>query len=168
MSQAAGQGEAMLPKNGSVMADVAMSPMITAPTKFLFPRAAAAASASPFPAFEYSLLGLGDVLVPGLLVGLLLRYDSAGPEGGARKEGKGSLQPASDPAQLSTPFFKSSLAAYSLGLVASFAASILSGKGQPALLYLVPFTVGSATVLGLRKKQLGQLWNFTTKTDQAT
>ena len=127
---------AFLPENGSVMADVAMSPMIAAPTKLLFPRDSIEAS------FKFSLLGLGDILVPGLLVGLLLRFDSKKNDAGEQT------------------YFKSSLGAYGLGLCASFAASFLSGTGQPALLYLVPLTVGSAVAVGLQRAEVKELWNF--------
>ena len=54
------------------MADVAMSPVLSTPTKFLFPRDAAVAAAAESSSFDFSLLGLGDVLIPGLLIGLLM------------------------------------------------------------------------------------------------
>ena len=60
----------------SVMGTVALA--ASGPTRLLFPRSAAdlaaAASASPFP---FSLLGLGDVAIPGLLACLALKYDAS-------------------------------------------------------------------------------------------
>ena len=60
----------------SLMETVAMA--TSGPTRLLFPRSAAdlasAASASPFP---FSLLGLGDVAIPGLLACLALKYDAS-------------------------------------------------------------------------------------------
>ncbi|WZN59530.1 signal peptide peptidase [Chloropicon roscoffensis] len=145
------QGEAILPKYGSVMADVAMSPVLSTPTKFLFPRDAAVAAAAESSSFDFSLLGLGDVLIPGLLIGLLLRFEgraSKGSEGGGGGGGGGYFAPA--------------LFAYGAGLLVSFAASFVSGKGQPALLYLVPLTVGSALLVGTKNKEVGELWSFQT------
>ena len=133
---------AILPENGSVMADVAMSPLVSVPTKLLFPRESLEASA-----FNFSLLGMGDILIPGLLVGLLLRYDT---NKGDNNKGDQS-------------YFKASLVAYACGLLASFLASFLSGEGQPALLYLVPLTVGSAVFVGLQKQELKDLWSFEIK-----
>lgn len=60
----------------SLMSKVALA--ASGPTRLLFPRSAAdlasAASASPFP---FSLLGLGDVAIPGLLACLALKYDAS-------------------------------------------------------------------------------------------
>ena len=41
-----------------------------APIKLLFPRAAAEALA------PFSMLGLGDIVVPGIFVAIMLRYDA--------------------------------------------------------------------------------------------
>jgi minor histocompatibility antigen H13 len=57
------------------MLTVATSEVINAPTRLLFPRAGGTSGeAGNFP---YSLLGLGDVAVPGFLAGLALRYDAS-------------------------------------------------------------------------------------------
>ena len=133
------------------MADVAMSPVLSTPTKFLFPRDTAVAAVAESSSFDFSLLGLGDVLSPGLLIGLLLRFEgraSKGSEGGGGGGGGGYFAPA--------------LFAYGAGLLISFAASFVSGKGQPALLYLVPLTVGSAVLVGTKNKEVGELWSFQT------
>lgn len=130
----------LLPTNGSVMADVAMSPIISAPTKFLFPRDGSTA------AFKYSLLGLGDVLIPGLLIGLLLRFDVGKME---KESGGGEYE-----------YFKYAICAYVLGLLVSFGASLLSGKGQPALLYLVPLVSLSAIGVSLKRSEFRELLSF--------
>ena len=61
----------------SVMMTVATSDLINAPTRLLFPKAPSADLAADTGAFPFSLLGLGDVAVPGLLAGLCLRYDAS-------------------------------------------------------------------------------------------
>jgi len=33
------------------------------------------------------------------------------------------------------------------------------GRGQPALLYIVPLTLGTTVVIGWLRKELRQLWN---------
>eukprot|EP00892_Ulva_mutabilis_P012076 jgi/Ulvmu1/9240/UM005_0340.1 len=58
----------------NVMLTVATSSAISAPTRLLFPRVSAATDIGAFP---FSLLGLGDIVVPGLLAGLALRYDAS-------------------------------------------------------------------------------------------
>ncbi len=54
---------------GGVQVSVAKN--FDAPIKLLFPRAAAPGVEKPF-----SMLGLGDIVIPGVFVALLLRYDA--------------------------------------------------------------------------------------------
>ena len=58
----------------NVMLTVATSSAVAAPTRLLFPRFSAAGEIGSFP---FSLLGLGDIVVPGLLAALALRYDAS-------------------------------------------------------------------------------------------
>ncbi|KAK9808724.1 hypothetical protein WJX72_002527 [[Myrmecia] bisecta] len=59
----------------NVMLTVATSNILTGPTRLLFPRYfGSVGEASGFP---FSLLGLGDIAVPGLLACLALRYDAS-------------------------------------------------------------------------------------------
>lgn len=59
----------------NVMLTVATSDIVSGPTRLLFPRiAGGTGEASIFP---FSLLGLGDIAVPGLLACLALRYDAS-------------------------------------------------------------------------------------------
>ncbi|BDA44066.1 probable minor histocompatibility antigen H13 [Coccomyxa sp. Obi] len=59
----------------NVMLAVATSDILTGPTRLLFPRFSG--SLGEGSAFPFSLLGLGDVAVPGLLACLALRYDAS-------------------------------------------------------------------------------------------
>ena len=78
----------------------------------------------------YALLGLGDVALPSLLVSFLGRY------GDAKGERAWRLTATS---------------AYAVGLLAAFAANEYLRAGQPALLYLVPATVGAGLCTALVK-----------------
>jgi len=49
-------------------------------------------------------------------------------------------------------------AAYGLGLLVTFGALVMMGRGQPALLYIVPFTLGTSVVVGWMRKELRQMW----------
>ncbi|KAK2853600.1 hypothetical protein Q5P01_006261 [Channa striata] len=78
---------------------------------------------------QFSILGYGDIIVPGLLVAYCSRFDVWI---NSRKK----------------IYFVSCCIAYLLGMILTFAVMLLSGMGQPALLYLVPFTlITSAVVL---------------------
>eukprot|EP00879_Flechtneria_rotunda_P014952 GHRR01015622.1.p1 GENE.GHRR01015622.1~~GHRR01015622.1.p1 ORF type:complete len:310 (+),score=47.82 GHRR01015622.1:685-1614(+) len=59
----------------NVMLTVATSDLVTGPTRLLFPKMpGGTGEAADFP---FSLLGLGDIALPGLLAGLALRYDAS-------------------------------------------------------------------------------------------
>ena len=49
-------------------------------------------------------------------------------------------------------------AAYGVGLLVTFLALAVMGSGQPALLYIVPLTLGTTVVIGWSRKELRQLW----------
>jgi minor histocompatibility antigen H13 len=86
------------------------------PIKLLWPKSLSFASER-----GYTLLGLGDIVIPGTFVALALRYDYA------RADGKGTFK---------KPYFYATLAAYFTGLVTTMAVMHVYGKAQPALLYL--------------------------------
>ncbi|KAG6749518.1 hypothetical protein POTOM_046570 [Populus tomentosa] len=74
----------------------------------------------------YSIIGFGDIILPGLLVAFSLRYDWL-----AKKN-------------LRAGYFLWAMTAYGLGLLITYAAlNMMDGHGQPALLYIVPFTLGN-------------------------
>lgn len=52
--------------------------------------------------------------------------------------------------------------AYTLGLVLTFVVMLLSKMGQPALLYLVPFTLLTSGLLAWKRKEFRQFWAGTT------
>ncbi|XP_073129839.1 signal peptide peptidase-like 2 [Henckelia pumila] len=89
----------------------------------------------------YSIIGFGDILLPGLVVAFSLRYDWL-----ANK----SLQAG---------YFLWAMFAYGLGLLVTYVAlNLMDGHGQPALLYIVPFTLGTFLALGKKRGDLKILW----------
>jgi len=89
----------------------------------------------------YSIIGFGDILLPGLLIAFSLRYDWA-----AKKN-------------LRAGYFLWSMVAYGSGLLITYVAlNLMDGHGQPALLYIVPFTLGTILTLGKRRGELANLW----------
>lgn len=89
----------------------------------------------------YSIIGFGDILLPGLLVAFSLRYDWL-----ARKN-------------LRAGYFLWAMIAYGLGLLITYVAlNLMDGHGQPALLYIVPFTLGTFLMLGRKRGDLKILW----------
>lgn len=89
----------------------------------------------------YSIIGFGDILLPGLLVAFSLRYDWAA---------KRSLRAG---------YFLWSMVAYGSGLLITYVAlNLMDGHGQPALLYIVPFTLCTFLALGKKRGELRNLW----------
>ncbi|KAM0942052.1 putative PA domain, presenilin/signal peptide peptidase [Dioscorea sansibarensis] len=89
----------------------------------------------------YSIIGFGDILLPGLLIAFALRYDWA-----AKKN-------------LRAGYFLWSMVAYGTGLLITYVAlNLMDGHGQPALLYVVPFTLGTFLALGRKRGELKNLW----------
>ncbi|KAF2548498.1 hypothetical protein F2Q70_00019069 [Brassica cretica] len=89
----------------------------------------------------YSIIGFGDIILPGLLVTFALRYDWL-----ANKK-------------LKSGYFLGAMSAYGLGLLITYIAlNLMDGHGQPALLYIVPFILGTLIVLGHKRGDLETLW----------
>lgn len=96
------------------------------------------------------MLGFGDIALPGLLISYLLRHDMVAKLSGF------------------SGYFVPSVIAYSIGLIITFIALKIMQKGQPALLYLVPATLGTVIVLGLKRGELSNLWNGFATVNQLT
>ncbi|XP_061695903.1 signal peptide peptidase-like 2 [Syngnathoides biaculeatus] len=86
----------------------------------------------------FSLLGFGDVLVPGLLVVYCHRFDIL--------------------MQSSRIYFVACTIAYGVGLLITFVALAVMQMGQPALLYLVPCTLLTSLAVALWRRELPQFW----------
>ncbi|GAB2271718.1 Signal peptide peptidase-like 4 [Dionaea muscipula] len=89
----------------------------------------------------FSIIGFGDIILPGLLLVFSLRYDWL-----ANRKLRGG-------------YFIWAMSAYGLGLLTTYVAlNMMDGHGQPALLYIVPFTLGTFTILGHWRGELKHLW----------
>jgi hypothetical protein len=103
-------------------------------------RAGAPAAAVASGEYGYCALGLGDLIVPGLLLTFNLRYDI-------------SMRVA--------PFegyFAIGAIGYAIGLLVAQLAMWSLQRAQPALLYAVPCTVAPTCLLAWQKGLLGDMW----------
>lgn len=99
-----------------------------------------------------AVLGLGDVVLPGLLVAMGRRWDLH-----KAKLGTGLAT------ALSLQYFLALLIAYGGGLAVTFVALARGwggNEGQPALLYLCPATLGMAGALAWANGDLRALWEW--------
>merc|ERR1719225_2501304 len=106
------------------------APRLSLPGKLVFP--------SSHTAGHFSMLGLGDVVMPGLLLCFVMRYDAYKRAQAARMAENGIPLPAN---WLRISYFHCSLMGYFLGLLTATISSEVFKAAQPALLYLVPFTL---------------------------
>ncbi|XP_056355486.1 signal peptide peptidase-like 2A isoform X3 [Oenanthe melanoleuca] len=127
-------------KNGaSIMVEVAAGPFGNSeklPVVIRVPRLEH--SASTLCDLPFSLLGFGDIIVPGLLVAYCRRFD---------------VQTRS-----SAVYYISCTVAYAVGMVLTFVVLALMKMGQPALLYLVPCTLITSSLVAWRRKEMKKFW----------
>ncbi|PHT98165.1 Signal peptide peptidase-like 3 [Capsicum chinense] len=91
----------------------------------------------------YDMIGFGDILFPGLLVCFAFRFDKA-----RRKT-------------VLNGYYIWMMVGYGIGLLFTYLGLyLMNGHGQPALLYLVPCTLGVYVVLGLLRGELKDLWSY--------
>jgi signal peptide peptidase-like 2B len=115
-----------------------------------------------------SLLGLGDIVLPGLLLSFAARYDASKSLLGVMGGGHGNLNSsyACPERKLcynctlcSGGYFWPAVLAYAVGLCMANMAVYLMEMGQPALLYLVPCCLGTVLGMGYRRNEVKELWD---------
>ena len=92
-------------------------------------------------ASNFAMLGLGDIVIPGIFIALLLRFDL-------------SLK------RRSNFYFNVTFLAYFLGLLATILVMHLYRHAQPALLYLVPACLGTPLALALVRGDIVALFKY--------
>ncbi|XP_020210393.1 signal peptide peptidase-like 5 [Cajanus cajan] len=91
----------------------------------------------------YDMIGFGDILFPGLLVSFSRRFDKDNKKVGF------------------SGYFPWLIVGYGFGLFFTYLGLyMMNGHGQPALLYLVPCTLGVTVVLGCKRGELKSLWSY--------
>ncbi|PIK42101.1 H13-prov protein [Apostichopus japonicus] len=116
----------------NVMVTVAKS--FEAPIKLVFPQDLLE---NGLEANNFAMLGLGDIVIPGIFIALLLRYDVS------KKK--------------SNTYFYTGFIAYLLGLLMTIGVMHFFKHAQPALLYLVPACIGLPLFVALLKGEVKQI-----------
>ncbi|KAK7692618.1 hypothetical protein QCA50_004250 [Cerrena zonata] len=94
----------------------------------------------------FTMLGLGDVVIPGMFVSLALRYD----------QHRASVKSAWS--TFSKPYFFATLTGYALGLITTMFVMHTFKAAQPALLYLSPACILSFLLTALTRGELKDAW----------
>ncbi|XP_046813352.1 minor histocompatibility antigen H13 [Vespa crabro] len=119
-----------------VMITVAKS--FEVPMKLVFPQDLLEKGLS---ANNFAMLGLGDIVLPGIFIALLLRFDN-------------SLS------RKTNVYFYATFFAYFMGLLITISIMHLFKHAQPALLYLAPACLGTPLLLALVKGDLKALFSY--------
>lgn len=155
-----------------VMVTVAKS--FDAPIKLLFPRDIFAAE------FKHSMLGLGDIVIPGVFVALLLRFDRA--QAGLAAPATGAF---------AKPYFRNTFIGYCVGLITTIVRGLCTTHrqqyrfgicsprplasqvvmhvfkhAQPALLYLVPCCLLASLGTAVARGEVAALFAYSEEEEQ--
>lgn len=123
------------------------APKLSLPGKLVFP--------SVHNSGHFSMLGLGDIVMPGLLLCFVLRYDAY--KKAQLSSAETGLPPPNHLNKIS--YFHCSLIGYFLGLLTATVSSEVFKAAQPALLYLVPFTLLPLLTMAYIKGDLRRMWS---------
>ena len=128
----------------------------------------------------YSFVGLGDIILPGLLISFSARYDAAralvrkcsransnrvtDSEGETNQSSGGRMSQVWHHLRrvrkaLFRGYFGPLVIAYAIGLTLAYLAVAMTKRGQPALVYLVPACLGTMLFLGWKRRELSELWS---------
>jgi signal peptide peptidase-like protein 3 len=120
------------------------APKLSLPGKIVFP--------SMQQQGRFSLLGLGDIIMPGLVLCFVLRFES-------RKRSNNLYN--NDPLLFINrlTYFQCSLLGYCAGLITATISSEIFKCAQPALLFLVPFTLIPLLLIAYLKGDLNSMWS---------
>merc|ERR1739844_706084 len=124
------------------------APKLSLPGKLVFP--------SNHNIGHFSMLGLGDIVMPGLLLCFVMRYD-AYKKAQARKMAEAGIPLPNQWHRIS--YFHCSLFGYFLVLLTATVSSEVFKAAQPALLYLVPFTLLPLFLMAYLKGDLNSMWH---------
>ena len=103
---------------------------------------------------EYNKKGLGDIVIPGVYVALMLRFDIY-----LYKKAKKDISQFGFTFK-NMKYFIITFIFYNLGIIITLSSMYFFNHAQPALLYLVPCTLLSSTLLAFQQKDFKELWKF--------
>ncbi|KAE8212727.1 hypothetical protein CF319_g918 [Tilletia indica] len=150
-----------------VMVSVAKN--FDAPIKILWPKnlidvlqyLAGGGSISSQPKWAFTMLGLGDIVIPGIFISLALRFDQN--QAAAKK-------PSTSFTRFKTnfpkPYFHATVLAYILGLATTMAVMHIFRAAQPALLYLSPACSAAVALTALVRGEWSAMWGWSDEEEE--
>ncbi|MFQ6632767.1 hypothetical protein Gotur_011477 [Gossypium turneri] len=123
------------------------------PVKIVFPRNLWGGASPAGNTADFMILGLGDMAIPAMLLALVLCFD--------HRNSRDTVNLLDLHYLKGNKYIWYALPGYAIGLVTALAAGILTRSPQPALLYLVPSTLGPIFFISWLRKDLAELWEGT-------
>ncbi|KAF5732365.1 signal peptide peptidase-like 1 [Tripterygium wilfordii] len=120
------------------------------PVKIIFPRNLLGGAVPGQSSADFMMLGLGDMAIPAMLLALVLCFD--------HRKSRDPVNLLELNSSKGHKYIWYALPGYAIGLIAALAAGVLTHSPQPALLYLVPSTLGPVIVVSWVRKELDELW----------
>lgn len=112
--------------------------------------------------WKMTMLGLGDIVIPGIFIALALRYDQH-----RYAKSNEKLLITKHDVDFPKPYFKATLVAYVAGLATTMLVMHFTKAAQPALLYLSPACVGAIVITSLRLGQWSETWAYDSNEEDA-
>ncbi|KAE8662135.1 Signal peptide peptidase-like 1 [Hibiscus syriacus] len=123
------------------------------PVKIVFPRNLLGGASPDGSSADFMMLGLGDMAIPAMLLALVLCFD--------HRKSRETVNLLDLHSSKGHTYIWYALPGYAVGLVTALAAGILTHSPQPALLYLVPSTLGPVIFISWLRMELLELWEGT-------
>ncbi|KAI4351723.1 hypothetical protein L6164_006050 [Bauhinia variegata] len=120
------------------------------PVKIVFPRNLLGGVVPGENATDFMMLGLGDMAIPAMLLAVVLCFD--------HRNSSSTVNLFELHSSKGHKYIWFALPGYAIGLVTALAAGVLTHSPQPALLYLVPSTLGPVVFISWLRKELMELW----------
>lgn len=133
-----------------VMVTVAKN--LDGPIKLMFPKNVESITTGVSPT-DFNMIGLGDIVIPGVFVALMLRYDM-------NNFFKNNKKTEMEFSVANNKYFLATMFGYFLGIVFTLGIMAFFKAAQPALLYLVPGCLGSSMLMAFVNGKLKDLWDF--------
>lgn len=138
---------------------------INAPIKLMFPKDYSGEKP------QFSILGLGDIVIPGIFVSLCLRFDFIKSlnqkyvAGQIKKMDRGEDADVmkylyKQAAECPKSYFMATNVGYLIAIIVTIIVMLVFDHGQPALLYLVPGCLLAVLGTAAAKGELSLMWEF--------
>ena len=131
-----------------VMVTVAKN--IKGPIKLMFPK-----KLNPVENKDFNMIGLGDIVIPGVYVALMLRIDIY-----LYKKLNNNVCSGINFFSKHLKYFFATFIGYVVGIICTLIVMYVFNHAQPALLYLVPGTLIPSTLTAVLSGEFKQLWDY--------